>query len=224
MKSTLIIFIQLLSILTFSQRISVDNGNKSIFENLYDIREVDDYNSRHNSRVIGTIFLYEKWNNRGLLYSSKDTYQMNKLNYNVLNDNFSIELSKDSIFTLNTNMIDSLRINQNLFVKKFFNSKDTFFESLYSSSKASLLKKYFIKELQGRYNPLDGKEPPIKMVIKYDYYLVKDKLYKVNNSKKIISDYLNDKSKKLNEFVKKNKLSLKKEEDLVKVFEYYNNI
>lgn len=219
---TLVFFILGLSIT--AQTIGVDNGTNSSFENLYDLREMNDYNIGANTKIKGTVFLFEDWNNKGIVYSIFNTYELNKLNYNMLNDNFSVELSKDSLYILSKEKIDSVAIDNHIFVKKKMANKTFFYEKIAQTNSISLLKKYNVSQKEGTFNPLDGKTSPTVLYKEENYFIDNQGLTKIKPSKKTILPYFKDKTSAVSKFLKENNISFKKDADLKKLFEFYNSI
>lgn len=208
----------------FAQSVGVDNGSKSSFENLYDLREMNDYNIGVNSKIKGTVFLFEDWNNKSVVYSIFNTYQLDKLNYNMLNDNFSVELSKDSLYILSKEKIDSVSIDNLIFVKRKLDNKFAFFEKIAKTNSIVLLKKYDVSQKEGSFNPLDGKTSPSVLYKEETYYIDNNGLTKIKPSRKTIVPYFKDKANEVNKFLKENKISFKKDSDLNRLFEFYNSL
>jgi hypothetical protein len=214
----------LLQVLVFAQSVGVDNGLKSSFENLYDLREMNDYNIGLNSKIKGTVFLFEDWNNKSVVYSIFNTYQLDKLNYNMLNDNFSVELSKDSLYILSKEKIDSVSIDSRTFVKRKLDNKVSFYEKIVQTKSIVLLKKYDVSQKEGSFNPLDGKTSPSVLYKEETYYIDNNGLTKIKPSKKTILPYFKDKANEVNKFLKENKISFKKDSDLKELFKFYNSL
>ncbi len=110
----------------------------------------------------------------------------------------------------------------------FTNGKDLIpsYYELMNDGKVSLLKKTkrSLREAEPAKPFSDPK--PAKFVSKPDmYFILKDgkKLYEIKNGKAIIS-ILKDKKEEISAYIKANKLKAKKENDLIKIISYYNEI
>ena len=171
--------------------------------------------------ITGNPFLFSNWDNVGVVYSEKKSYSYKKLNYNILSDDIGTLKSKDSVLIFNKVKIDSFIVKN----KRFRKYHNWFYEVLYQGSKISLLKKYEVKIVEGMFNPIDGTKEKSRFKITDDYYIEKSSgIVKFVPSKKIISGIFEDEMVMVKKFIKQNRLSLKKEKDLIDVFQFYNQL
>lgn len=175
--------------------------------------------SSSGEEVTGNPFLFSEWNRPGVVYSGENAYPLKEMNYNILSDDIVILRSKDSVFTFNKVKIDSFSIH----TKRFKKYNTSFYEVLYNGSEISLLKKYDVEIIEGMFNPMDGTKEKSRFKTVDDFYIEKEKsVVKFIPSKKSITSIFKDKSPSVKKFIKQNKLSLKKENDLIEIFKFYN--
>lgn len=190
------------------------------------ITSMDDFFSKKlvgsgQSEVSGNPFLYDEWNNVGTINSKGKTYNYNNLNYNIYKDEVALSKGKDSVFVIDKDLVDSFTINN----KNFQKYNNSFYEVLVLGKKVSLLKKYEIKVIEGMFNPTDGKKEIDRLSIVDDYYVNETgNILKFKPSKKALTKLFSDKENEVNNYIKMNKLSYKKEGDIIKIFKFYNEI
>ncbi len=152
-----------------------------------------------------------------------------KLRYNAYADVFELQ---------NNNQINTLIKSSNTKVfleKKLFeiyeyldksSKKEGYFENLNINDEVILLKrsrKKFTDVVKSQSGYAEDK--PAKFTLEIVYYIKRDKFLpaiEIKLNKKSILKALNDKEKSLKNYIKKHKLKLKKERDVVQLFEYYN--
>jgi hypothetical protein len=100
-----------------------------------------------------------------------------------------------------------------------------FYEQL-TEGKTELLKKVKVVLIKSNYNAtLDVGSKTDKKMLKYELcFFDGKKLIKFKKSKGGVLEVLIGKKTEIKEFIKSNKLSIKKEADLVQIFNYYNSI
>jgi len=175
----------------------------------------------NNEEVLGNPFLFQDWENIGVVYSEGNTHSLKKLNYNIFSDDIGALKGKDFDLIYDKVKIDSFLINKKMF-KKYYKS---FYEVIYNGSKITLLKKYEVNIIEGMFNPIDGTKEKSRFKTTDDFYLKKgNEIVKYVPSKKAISNVFDEHSDLVKKFIKKNKLSLKKEKDLIQIFKYYDQL
>ncbi len=175
--------------------------------------------------TIGNVYLFPSWINAAQLYTStKKEFSIDNLNYNVKTDNFEIKMTKDSVFILKPSYLEQITLQGKTF--KYYTTSSTskgFYEILYHGQNLSLLKKYYVRLIQGKLNPLDGSISPNTYYVSHKYFIKRDTIFsKLDNKKKSLLAAFPKKEKQLKSFIKKNKLSPKKEEHFIRIFKYIN--
>ena len=174
-----------------------------------------------SEEVKGNPFLFEDWNTKGVVYSKGKYFEVDKLNYNIHNEEIGALKEKESVFVYDTQYIDSVKID-NIRLHKL---DGKFFEVLETGSKASLFKKYETRIVDGMINNMDGTIAPSRFVIMDDYYVLsQDKLQKFKPSKGSLDDIFGNQAQEMKKIMKSKKLNYKKQEGLISIFEAYNNL
>ena len=171
--------------------------------------------------ISGNPFLYEGWNNQGVVYSEGVAYNISKLNYNMYSDEIAELKTANEVFVFDKAAIDSLVISGRQFKKL----NGAFYEMLAGGSKMALLKQHTTRVQKGQFNPTDGTTTPSRLVRMDDYFTYSDgKIQKYKPSKSNMVEVFGDKESEIKKLIKDEKLSHKNEEDLKRVFNYYNGL
>lgn len=174
-----------------------------------------------SEEVTGNPFLYEAWDNKGVVYAEGVAHSIDKLNYNMYTDEVAELKSKDKVFVFDKAVIDSLEISGRQFKKL----NGSFYETLGGGGKVALLKQHTIRVQKGQFNPTDGSTTPSRLVQMDDYYTYKSgKIEKFKPSKGNIMDLFADKQGEIKKLIKDEKLSFKNEEDLKRIFNFYDGL
>ena len=133
----------------------------------------------------------------------------------------------DSIFAFTFNNIKKIVINNKIYKNYYYDDDNRVYQMLFDTDEYKLMKGFEVKLISGSANPM-VKRPNDKYVRGEDYFLMINgsispiKLKKKSIFKSLKLDKLN--TSKLDMFVESNSLSLKNEDDIVKLLEYYNTI
>lgn len=175
---------------------------------------------------IADVYLYKDWNNKGAVFANNKKYILENINYNVLSDSFDAIMNKDSVYTFKSSQLDSIKVNGLVFVKLFSNSKNSFFQKLVTGEKLSLFKKISTRTKKGKYDNLTGKTTANRYIKVHKYYILKNEsLFQINLNKKTVMNLFDDgNDKAITNFVKKEKLSFKRENSVIKIIKYYNSL
>lgn len=150
---------------------------------------------------------------------------------------------RNGIFTIKNSYNDSIKLIQGHLVKEFktthiakkiflngkefnHNSYPPIFGESLTGGKHMLLRIPEVIRLRANYNVITNSgSKEDKLMLKHKlYYYDGSRLIQVKGSKKRITDLFINKKEEVKDYIKKNKLSVKKETDLIKIFEYYNSI
>jgi len=171
--------------------------------------------------VKGNPFLFEEWNTKGVVYSDGKIFNVDKLNYNIYKEEIGALKEKESVFVYDSQYIDSVKID-NIRLHKL---DGKFYEVLQTGSKASLFKKYDTRIVDGMVNNMDGTKQKDRLVIMDDYYVrTQGKLEIFKPSKGSLEDIFGSEAQEMKKIIKAEKLSYKKEKDLINIFEFYNGL
>ena len=215
---------------TYDDTFATLTGNPAEWSKIMGVLAQFDDITLEKKGIEGSVMMFStKQKNKGKLYSGKKVYILNDLNYNVENDQFQTKLENDSIFIYNLDGLSRVEINEKDFsvVYNPVHGKREIYEVVQAGRKISLLKKYSVKVQQASPNPMVNRRKT-KILKKWKYYTVdyKDNIVEFKGKKKTILEIVKDSESKkaLKEFISNNRLSVKKEEDLVKIFNYINRL
>ncbi len=201
------------------------SGGKGIWVKLY--------SSSSSSNIEGSNYLFDNWLNSASIYAiDKKGYKISGINFNVKYNRFEARLSdvskEDSTFVFNSNSINKVVIGNQEFVKKEFDGKGVnyFIEVITQGNKISLLKSYRTSLMAGASNPMTKEKfTDDKIVIIPTYYIERNgQLEEVKLKKSSMLKLMSDKKSEVKDFLSKTKLSFKEEDDIKKIFTYYNSI
>ncbi len=176
--------------------------------------------------IEGNEFLFKNWNSFIILKNElgKETV-LNNANFNTKVGTFALA-TKESIYLLDVVRYKKIIFNDKIFLNTYnpINKSRRYLETIYDSNKFKFLKDHtlVIKETENAGGYIKGK---IKYINKPKYYYSADNAFKEINLKKTdILKLFEGKSDQILSFSKKEKLSFKKEDDLKKIFTYYNSL
>ncbi len=214
--------INIIFVLTFFQAVgqnrnAAGGGQSYTYDNIYSTRSYD-----KEEKYLGTTYLFSDWNNKGIFFINGKSYKIDNINVNVLRNDIEALMGKDSIIVFDKYKIDSLIIKNKKF-KKY--KSDSFYEVLFEGENKSLLKNYNIGAVAGTFNLSKGAYDKTKYKISSRYFVKEgDDILLFNLGKKSVLEIFKENKDTVKKFAKKNKLSYKKEIDLIKIFKFYNEI
>jgi len=174
--------------------------------------------------VEGTKYLFDDWNNRAFIYTEKGEKMMvNKVNLNMQQKMFESKFINDIIFTFSFRNLERIVVKNRTF-KRYYGENDTggVYELIYESDQFSVLKKFSIKYISASPNPMAVQKE--RYVRQFHYFYLKNNEIKPLRLKKKqifnLIDLTDEDMPKMNAFVKANKLSFKKENDLKRILEF----
>lgn len=212
----------LLPLLLASQEDMLFKNYDMDFRNKY----MDSQKARNGSSLEGkNAYLFEDWDNT-LVIETIDgkSLRLKSANFNITNDKFEIKASKDSVYVLESGAIKEFAINGRRFKKIVKENK--IYEFLNAGPNVKLLKRYGYRIKEGAVDPMTlEKIREDKMLVTEEYYVEIDGSVKqVELKKKAILKVFEDKEFEILEFVKKNNLSFKDQNEVLKIMEYLNSI
>ncbi len=170
----------------------------------------------------GTTYLFSEWENDGKFYINGKSYKVNNININALKNDLESKIGKDSILVYDKYKIDSVVVNKRKFKKYNDNS---FYEVIFEGDSKSLLKKYKVDVVKGTYNVAQGKYDKTKLKLSDTYYIKEgENISSFNLSKKSIIKLCEGNETSIKKYIKTNKLSIKKDEDIAKILKYNTSL
>jgi hypothetical protein len=173
-------------------------------------------------------YLFSQWDeNSQIFFSESKVFAIKNLNYNIDSKKLESIIGKDSIFQYNVNRIDFIKRNDKKY--KFYNYNDSnqLYQELYVSKNVVFLKGYKLILKEAFINPLTNAViSEAKSVIVEKYFCkVSDKDFaQLDLKKKAILKLMGDKSSQVDKFVSESKLNYSSENDLIKIFNYYDTL
>ena len=175
----------------------------------------------------GTVYLFDNWENKGVVDVGEKRYVVTNLNYHIKRDEFMMKMEGDSTFIFDLLRIDKFLVNNREFTNIYdpVESKNKIYEVIYQDQKRSLLKGYFVNYKEASPNPMVNRgRNQIKQGHSYFMY-ENGKLHPFRLKKsKTLELVSTDESKQLEEFIKTNDLSYRKENDMVKILDQISKI
>jgi len=184
--------------------------------------------SKTTSKVKGTPYLFDDWNNISVVTTLDDQkFKIVNLNYDTKLDLFVAKISQDSVFMFKPNYLKEVTINNRRF-KKYLNQETALFnyyEVIATNDDTEILKRNQKVLRIGITNRLTMEKESDYFILKEDYYLNKNgNLTELSIKKKNILKLFGDKSQTVKKFIADNKLSIKEDVDLRKIFNYYESL
>lgn len=166
-------------------------------------------------------YMFPRWSNNGVLYADNKVYGIGNINFNITTNAIDSRITKDKLFMFNSSHVDSISINNHLF-KKVGN---LFYEVLFEKENNMFLKKYDIKYKSGYEGRMGGVTGPSQTSVVFKYVVVDSdrKIKRVELSKKSILEAFENKKELLETYAKKENLSFRKEQDIIKMLEFITN-
>lgn len=209
----------------------------------YAVRETEFYYNKHiklnpddvdySTKTIGSPYAEPEFLPGVLLTSDSIVHQNIYLRYNVHKNEMEVKTSGDEesdIFSLLKSTDFYVQIKDKVYEFVPLNGKvedGIYFEILYSGDHVDLYKnqtKKYTPPVKAR-TSLQG-DIPQKFEDVNKYYIVTDEglLYEIPSSRKAKLDIFNVKKEYLEKYVKKNKLKLNDQEDLLQLIRYYDSL
>ncbi|MBX2874906.1 MAG: hypothetical protein KTR30_22475 [Saprospiraceae bacterium] len=183
------------------------------------------FTEKRYSKVQGSPYFNKEWN-KGNLYDIKDKVLPHaSINYNGETGLMEIKEEEKTI-QLNQNLYNRVEImvegKKQVFVNRITPVDLTYYRAVYQSDIMQFLEKFQSTLKEEEVATYGASKSRSKFVNKTKFYIFRDgKMEEVNRNTKKLVEHL--KSARLKGYVKKNKLNLKKDEDLVKALAYYES-
>ncbi len=185
--------------------------------------------------VRGTPYLKNVWQNAQITSVEGKVYNNVPLKYDVYSNLLAVKNSKgDSISSETAYMKEFTWIGTGMtFVKEplLDNTTDIknfsrFYQQLFKGNKTTLLKNYRKELLKADYQGgYSANRRYDELIDEVDYFLKKgNQIEKIKLNEKNVLKFTFDKEKEVKEFLKKQKLNLKNEADVIKLLQFYETL
>ncbi len=184
--------------------------------------------------ILGSPFTTENWIIGELIDNKGTAYSNVMYKYDAYNDEIVLKTQDEQVFVLGKTQVADFKYTNN--GKQFHYTKVRISEveairymRIIHSGKIKMYEKTSkeIQKEQSTYNGYGGGySPQDEFAEKITYYLKKDdeSILKIDLKTKNILKALDDKEDEIKEFVKKNKINVKEEKDLVNLLTFYDSL
>lgn len=181
-----------------------------------------------NKDLEGDYYLYDKWDNYAKIYTNGKSLKLNSFNYNLHRDMVETKIASDSVFSFNSSAIDSIVVNNRTLkpVRAAGKAGSNFAEILYEDKGYTFFKRFTTKIRKAEVNPISGGyDFPDRIEKNAAYYLStpQNGVREMALKRKDIIQALDLDKSEFKKFTRKNNLSFKQEEDVIKIVEHFVN-
>ena len=182
---------------------------------------------KDNKQIQGNPYAFEKWENRGVLFVDGKRYRFNDINFNMRTNTIESQIVKDSIYIFDLSNVDYAYINNRKFKSYYFpkKRKNEIFEMLYDGEGFKFLIDYEVGIKRPVVDPAMVRKPVARYFTTERFYVKRlNNIEEISLKKKHIMHLFKGKSNQMSNYIKINKLSFKRKENLKKMFEYYSKL
>ncbi len=181
---------------------------------------------KNNNATEGDPYLFKAWSNAIIIDRNGNELSDNKLNYDCIRETFIIKDNEQYIM-LDAYNYSEVNVTTDDGVTNFVNvsyAGDVFFaESLYKGANADLLVKHVAKKNFTNRNNYNDVRTMYTIAKKAKYFVrIGTDIFPIAKKEKDVLRVL--KNKNLKPYIKKNKLKVKKDQDLIKLIEYFDSL
>jgi len=177
-------------------------------------------------RTEGSGYYFDNWNNQGIVFiKDKGKVKIKNVNINLYDNKLEALFDdKKNVFTFDSENVVKIVIDDKVF-RTFEMDKELRILELFYQDNISIYKDYNVSYSEASPNPMLSRKSN-KYIKREKYYLYDDgqlsllKMTRKSLSKLLESDDMSHES--ILEFIKANNLSLKEEDDLIRVFDFVN--
>jgi len=178
--------------------------------------------------IDGNPYFNKNWLNGSVKLVGRNEQKVDSMRYNVYSNEIQFSYQDTIYFISNTKDIIYFTIGESKFIFYMYShdNERRIFEVMSEGEKVILLKMYSCSIIEGKKS--DGINPGTidKFKISSDYYTIKNfqpaQEFRMKSDN--LTELLTDKNDEVSKYIKDNKLKMKKEEDFIKVFNYYNSL
>ena len=165
-------------------------------------------------------YMFPKWSNNGVIFVDRKMFGIGNINFNITTNSVDSRITQDKLFMFQSSSVDSIYINNHLFKKV----GTLFYEVLFERQNSMLLKKYDIRHEEGHEGRtgVGGMQGPSQTTVVFRYVVVKPgkRMENIKLNKKSILEIFENESDVLESYAKKEHLSFRKEEDIIKMLNF----
>lgn len=207
-----------------------------------DVKEFNDYQSKNglthprfnnpHSNVDGSPYLFRDFAKGEATSNEKTRYVNAQFRYNMYTDQIEYEKYGEIYILNNPGDFEYFIIGENIFCYKLFNTSDGllkkgYFQLLNKGEDATLFKKKNVKFVPPKEAEAYAPASAAKFMSASDSYFISfhgKPLVMLNLKKKEFMSVFPEKTNEIESYIANQKLSIRKEEDLLKLVEFYNKL
>ena len=227
MKKFILIVVTLFSFVSFSQ----DEFEESNIR----LEVAGDLNRRgtglwmkpiFKSKTKGDVYLFNNWNGVGAIITEQGSkFKLKSINYDTEQDRFVTKISPDSVFVFSAKSVVQVSLNTKNYKRYFNYGIFKYYEVIAFAKGLELLKKSTKTLKKGAKDPFTNSYKADKYFLMSKYFFnSKLGMKELKLRKRAFLSFFGEDARKIKHIMFKHKLSHKKEEDLVKIFDFYNKI
>ena len=177
----------------------------------------------------GTIYLFDNWEQNAVVHRIlEDKFLVRRVNFNLNKMSFDAKITEsEDVLSFSFDGIDKIEINNRVFKNILYKKSNRIFEMFYSDDNIKFMKGFQIKLIKASKDPMVNR-PNDKYVKSESYFLMnKGVITRIKLKKKAIYKTLELNKEDISNievFIKSTSISLKKEQDIIKLLTYLNNI
>ena len=177
----------------------------------------------------GTIYLFDNWEKSAVVHKVlDDKFLVKRVNFNLNKMSFDAKITEsEDVLSFSFDGIDKIEIDNKVFKNILHKKSNRIFEIFYSDDNVKFMKGFDIKLIKASKDPMVNR-PNDKYVKSESYYLmIKGVITKIKLKKKAIYKTLElnkGEISNIDAFIKSTSISLKKEQDIIKLLTYLNTI
>jgi hypothetical protein len=166
-------------------------------------------------------YMFPRWSNNGVIFVGKKMYGIGNINFNITTNSVDSRITQDKLFMFQSSSVDSISINNHLFKKV----GTLLYEVLFERQNSMLLKKYDVSYEAGQVGRMGVVKGPGPTSVVFKYIVVKPgkRMENIELNKRSILEIFENERDILESYAKKEHLSFRKEEDIIKMFRFLSS-
>ena len=203
-------------------------GNSSEWSKVIGVFAQFDDITLEQKGIDGSVMFFDN-EKTGKLFVQGKVYAVENINYNIRTNQFQSRMENDSIFIYRLDGLKRVVINNTDFSIMYNQAekREKIYEVVEPGVKISLVKDHTIKYQKASPNPMVNRSKS-KFIKKWKYYTVdnQNRILPFKTKKKFLLEMVQDEGKKkeVKNYLSENNLSVKKKDDLKKIFKFLNTI
>jgi len=203
-------------------------GDLSTLMHLRSVVQTKGIMTKNDESIDGTLYLFPKWESLNHIYVTEEKgYAVETLNYNLVSKTLESKIAADSVYQFSSDKIAFVKRNNRNYRYYNINNSNELYQEIYKSKKITLVKGFELELIKSRISPMTSE------VLARAKYIINDKFfYRLNDAafvllepkKKNILNLFKDKSAQIEKYVKDNKMGYSTENDLYRIFRFYDSL